>query len=196
MGNEAICRIEIGAGAAETKVLLETDEIVVRGSLRAKMAFRDIRDVNAINGVLHLTWNGEPVRVHVGKDAEKWAAKIRSPKSVADKLGIKPGQRITVLGTIDTSVLGSVELSKRLRRDTEVVFLAANSRAELERLGEIRETLAPAGVVWVIRPKGITAITEGDVLAAAKDAGLVDVKVVRFSDTHTAEKLVIPISKR
>ena len=27
---------------------------------------------------------------------------------------------------------------------------------------------------------------------AARDAGLVDVKVVRFSDTHTAEKFVRP----
>jgi len=29
-----------------------------------------------------------------------------------------------------------------------------------------------------------------------KAAGLVDVKVVRFSDTHTAEKFVIPLASR
>jgi len=34
------------------------------------------------------------------------------------------------------------------------------------------------------------------VIAAAKEAGLVDVKVVRFSDTHTALKLVIPVARR
>jgi hypothetical protein len=34
------------------------------------------------------------------------------------------------------------------------------------------------------------------VLAAGKQAGLVDVKVVSFSDTHTAEKFVIPVAKR
>lgn len=33
-------------------------------------------------------------------------------------------------------------------------------------------------------------------MAAARAAGLVDVKVVRFSGTHTAEKLVIPLIKR
>jgi hypothetical protein len=33
-------------------------------------------------------------------------------------------------------------------------------------------------------------------MAAGKAAGLVDVKVVSFSSTHTAEKFVIPISKR
>ncbi len=31
---------------------------------------------------------------------------------------------------------------------------------------------------------------------AGKAAGLVDVKVVSFSPTHTAEKFVIPIAKR
>jgi len=33
-------------------------------------------------------------------------------------------------------------------------------------------------------------------MAAGKHAGLVDVKVVSFSDTHTAEKFVIPVAKR
>mgnify|MGYP006170174075 CR=1 FL=1 len=40
------------------------------------------------------------------------------------------------------------------------------------------------------------SVVEADVMAAGKAAGLVDVKVVRFSATHTAEKLVIPVTKR
>jgi hypothetical protein len=48
----------------------------------------------------------------------------------------------------------------------------------------------------VVRPKGRTEITEDDVMKAGKAAGLVDVKVVRFSETHTAEKFVIPLSRR
>jgi hypothetical protein len=48
----------------------------------------------------------------------------------------------------------------------------------------------------VIRPKGKAVITESDVMAAGKKAGLVDVKVVSFSETHTAEKFVIPVAKR
>jgi hypothetical protein len=42
----------------------------------------------------------------------------------------------------------------------------------------------------------VKTITEGDVMAAGKAAGLVDVKVVRFSETHTAEKFVIPVALR
>ena len=33
-------------------------------------------------------------------------------------------------------------------------------------------------------------------MAAGKAAGLVDVKVVKFSETHTAEKFVIPVARR
>lgn len=33
-------------------------------------------------------------------------------------------------------------------------------------------------------------------MAAGKAAGLVDVKVVSFSPTHTAEKFVIPVKDR
>jgi hypothetical protein len=33
-------------------------------------------------------------------------------------------------------------------------------------------------------------------MAAGKQAGLVDVKVVSYSDTHSAEKYVIPVARR
>jgi hypothetical protein len=201
MGNEATCRVEIGAEAAEAKALLETEELIVRGALRAKIAFRDAKDVVAEDGVLRLRWNDRDVRIHVGRDAPKWAEKIRNPKSVLDKLGVKAGQRVSAIGTLDDGFLEDlakrgVDLSRRLRRDSDTIFFTAARREDLARLEELRRALAPAGAVWVIRPKGIAAIGESDVMAAAKSAGLVDVKVVRFSDALTAEKLVIPIAKR
>jgi hypothetical protein len=48
----------------------------------------------------------------------------------------------------------------------------------------------------VIRPKGRPEISERSVMAAGKAAGLVDVKVVAFSSTHTAEKFMIPVANR
>jgi hypothetical protein len=48
----------------------------------------------------------------------------------------------------------------------------------------------------VVRPKGRPEISEAAVMAAGKAAGLVDVKVVSLSATHTAEKLVIPVKDR
>src|SRR5688500_312495 len=101
MGNEARCRVEIDGQSADAKALLETDELIVRGDLRAKIPFRDAQDVAARDGVLHLRWSGKQVSIHLGADAPKWAEKIRNPKSVADKLGLKPNQVISLTGTLD-----------------------------------------------------------------------------------------------
>ena len=201
MGNEATCRVEIGDERGEAKVLLETEELIVRGAVRAKISFRDARDVAAENGVLQLRWNDRDVRLHVGAYAAKWAEKIRNPKSVLDKLGVKAEQKISLAGSFDDDFVAQLgargaDVSKRLRVESDVIFLTAAKREELARLPKLRESLAPAGAIWVIRPKGIEAITESDVMAAGKAAGLVDVKVVKFSDSHTAEKLVIPVSSR
>jgi hypothetical protein len=50
--------------------------------------------------------------------------------------------------------------------------------------------------LWIGYPKGQKQITENDVIAAGRKAGLKDVKVVGFSPTHTALKFVIPVEKR
>jgi hypothetical protein len=53
------------------------------------------------------------------------------------------------------------------------------------------------GAIWVVHRKGKDAtLKDIDVFAAAKRVGLVDTKVVAFSTTHTAEKLVIPVKDR
>ena len=93
-------------------------------------------------------------------------------------------------------VAAGAKVSARLGSAADVIFIAANRREELKRLETIQANLQPAGAIWVIRPKGSAAISEGDVRTAARDSGLVDVKVVRFSDTHTAEKFVVPVASR
>ena len=82
-------------------------------------------------------------------------------------------------------------------RDLDIVFYEADVVDDLVRLPALRSAIKPAGAVWVVSPKGKTArIRDVDVMAAARDAGLVDNKVASFSDTHTALKLVIPVADR
>jgi hypothetical protein len=50
--------------------------------------------------------------------------------------------------------------------------------------------------VWVVWRKGVPDLKEDHVRAAARTSGLVDVKVVAFSPTHSALKLVIPKATR
>jgi hypothetical protein len=199
MGSAALCRIDYDGASHEARALLESEEVIIRGALRLEVPFREVRDAAADNGILRLRWAGHELGIHLGRDAAKWAEKIRNPKSVLDKLGIKAGQKVSVVGAIEhleELEAKSGDVSRRLRKGSDVIFFAAASRAELGRLSSLREALKPDGALWVIRPKGMTEITEADVMAAGKAAGLVDVKVVKFSETHTAEKFVIPVARR
>jgi len=56
--------------------------------------------------------------------------------------------------------------------------------------------LSSAGALWIVYPKGKQAIKEQQVLDAGKAAGLVDIKIVSFSATHTALKFVRPKATR
>ena len=77
------------------------------------------------------------------------------------------------------------------------MFFAVTTPSDLDRLATLKKSLQPAGAIWVLRTKGPAAtVSEREVMAAGKVAGLVDTKVVAFSETHTAERLVIPIAKR
>lgn len=84
----------------------------------------------------------------------------------------------------------------RMVKDCDAVFFGATSASQLGRLPALKKSLKPNGALWVVRPKGRPEISEAAVMAAGKAAGLVDVKVVSFSRTHTAEKFVIPIKDR
>jgi hypothetical protein len=202
MGQETNCRVTWNGHAAEGKALLETDEVIFRGDFRLKIPRREIRSAEAVGGNLHLTWEQGTAIFALGPQAPKWAQKILNPKSLLDKLDVKPEARVAVLGNADETFQRdlaerAVEISAgKPKKDTDMIFLAAESRDALEKLSGLEAYLRPDGAIWVVYPKGQKHITESDVRAAIKRTGRVDVKVVRFSETHTALKLVIPVKKR
>lgn len=126
-----------------------------------------------------------------------------STKPLLDKLGVRPGARVAVLGMGDAQfgeLLNSrtTDISRgRLRKGCDCIFFRANTPQELERLVKLKEYLNPNGAIWVVSFKGKAArIKDVEVIAAAAKAGLVDNKVVSFSEEETALRLVIPLSHR
>jgi DUF3052 family protein len=120
-----------------------------------------------------------------------------------DKLGVRPGARVAILGVDDEAFRTLLDertqdvADDQPALDTDVVFLAADSTGELDALPSLRERIRPNGAIWVVSRKGRDAtLRDVEVIAAAKEAGLVDNKVVSFSDTHTALRLVIPRALR
>jgi hypothetical protein len=78
----------------------------------------------------------------------------------------------------------------------DLIFFSVDHRDALARMSTLAGLIKPDGAVWIVRPKGRKDITEAETMAAGKRAGLVDVKVVSFSEMHTAEKFVIPVARR
>jgi hypothetical protein len=138
----------------------------------------------------------------------KKSLKLREPERdyshrlLVDKLGIKAGQRISVMGVESAEFLA--ELASRapdysrgkLVKDADLIFFSAETVQDLARLKSLANVIQKAGAIWVVYPKGQKHIREIDVITAARFAGLVDNKVCSFSTTHTALRLCIPIAKR
>jgi hypothetical protein len=135
-------------------------------------------------------------------------SKVRAPerdyshRTLMDKLGVRPGQRIAVLGVEDAEFLGDLAASvpeySRGNRISKVdlIFFSAEAREDLSQLKSLSRSISKSGGIWVVYPRGQKHIREIDVINAGKSAGLTDNKVCRFSGTHTALRFVIPLAKR
>jgi hypothetical protein len=210
MGREVVCVARFDGRSRSGKALLETAEIVFRGKARdggkaeapVRIPFASVEKLSAEGGTLTIRWTGGEAAFALGKDAGAWAKRIENPPSRIDKLGVKPGMKVAVVGGIEPAVqreiAGRAELrAGEPRGGEDLVLLAVDTKADLKRLAALSKAIDPAGAIWVVRRKGKDApVSEAESMAAGKAAGLVDTKVVAFSDSHTAERYVIPVARR
>ena len=125
-----------------------------------------------------------------------------STRSRIEKLGVKQGSDVLLLGIEkDKTFLKELRTAGAAIRTSgsqpaDMIFATFGHRDDLRRLPPLVPRLKPAGVLWTLRPKGSKDLTESEMMRAGQTAGLVDVKVVSFSDVLTAEKFVIPVAKR
>lgn len=202
MGAEAQCTVRFNGRVSDGKALLETDALIFRGTFRLAIPYATMTRVAAESGQLEVAFPEGVARFDLGVQAGTWAEKILHPKGLLDKLGVKPGMQAAVLGIDDpaffTQLAGRTARVTRGRvgRGMDLIFIGVGKKQGLRRLASLASVLRPDGAIWMVAPRGSTGVREPDVLSAGKSAGLVDVKVVRFSDTHTAHKFVIPVAKR
>ena len=198
MGRELTCTVRSGGKIGSGKALLESEELLFRGEPRLKIRLAEIKSVSARGGELHLRWKGGSAVFEIGDHATKWAEKILHPKSTGDKLGIKPGMVISAVSIADDKFVADARSAAgkcsaaRVLKDSELIFFGAERAGGLAKVSELIASLSAGGALWIVYPKGRQEIKESDVLAAGRAAGLVDVKVVKFSESHTALKFVRP----
>jgi hypothetical protein len=202
MGAEAQTTLKIGRQSFVGTAQLETDELRFRGDTRLRIALRDVQAVSAKDGVLRVEHTNGIACFVLGAAADRWAEKIRSPRTLADKLGVKRGMRVAVMDMVDEAVLaelggsGAELVNGSVPDGAAMVLFRVEQPQALSQLAAMTARIARDGAIWVVHPRGVPAVADTVIFAAAKNAGLTYTKVVRVSDTDTAEKLVIPRAAR
>jgi hypothetical protein len=118
------------------------------------------------------------------------------------KLGIKEGYRVAIVGGPPDLVLGVLPGGTHLQRgltgkapfDVLVVFVTRRSEL-VTRIAACRPRMQPAAGLWIAWPKRAskvaTDVTEDTVREIALPTGLVDNKVCAIDDTWSGLRLVI-----
>ncbi|MGQ3046087.1 MAG: hypothetical protein ACT6Q8_13510 [Niveispirillum sp.] len=195
MGQEATVTATWNGTTSTGKAILEGDHLLLRGEMRVKLMLADLTAGSVAGDDLVLTTPDGTLSLTLGAaKAADWLHRIRNPKSVLDKLGFKPGQRVALRGQAPDPVLAA-ELSRGGVAgdggdDADLILLVADHPIDLDAVAGLAVGLGPKSGLWVIYPKGRRDITQEDVFAAGRGAGLVDNTVCAVSPTHTALKFV------
>ena len=195
MGSEATCKAEYNGRTSKGTALLETDHVLFRGDYRVKVLFKEIVSVSVDEGRLIVVTDTAELQLQLGTAAQRWKDKIEHPPSLLTKLGVKPGVAVAAVGARGDELLRLLGLAAA-PGSADLVFVGAEELRDLAAIPKAMKRVTECGGVWIVYPKGQKHIRENDVIAAGRAAGLKDVKVVGFSQTHTGLKFVKPLAAR
>lgn len=166
----------------------EAPRLIFRGAIRRVFEGEALKGLVADGGDLVLT---DGSRFTLGAvQAPRWAQAILNPPGRLDKLGVKAGMKVAVLGLEDPEFAAELAGRAILSNDfseLDILVFSADSAGDLARIPELIPMLAERGALWIVSLKGkLLRIKDVEVMAAAKASGLVDNKVCAFSETRTA----------
>lgn len=150
MGLESNCTLRLGRDEFAGVAHLDSTTLAFRGGReKLSVALGTVKSaVVAKAGELHVKHTGGvfSLLLRDRATAEKWALKIRYPKSLIDKLGLKPESRVANLGVTDTEFLAQAasrlqspplaKLPAKPATDTtglDFIFYPADSATSLPR---------------------------------------------------------------
>jgi hypothetical protein len=192
MGREAICTCDWAGTVAEVKALLETNELILRGGIRKRVPFSQIKEVKLQPDCLCFRVGGEAVELSLGFSAAgKWAAAITSPPpSLSRKLGIANTTVVRTIGDMRDENLNAAlaEAGRISARDADLIVAFVDTPESLRAaLQQARSQLMKAVPIWIVYAKGPGhALNESVIRSALRSSGMMDTKVASVSSQLTA----------
>lgn len=192
MGRETVAVAHWRGEVAEVKALLESQEIILRGTIRARMARSGIANVAVEGEDLTLLSDGERLVLELGaQEAVKWRDTLaKPPPSLASKLGIGKDRPAFVMGNSDDRALTAALLEGRCGTTAEATVLLAilASEADLISAYAVAEQ-NPQLMLWCVYKKGQGA-AYGDtaIRSFMRQRGYVDSKSCAVSLQLTATR--------
>jgi len=195
MGREAICTCDWNGTVAEVKALLETGEIILRGAMRKRIPFGEIKNVNATDQRIAFTVGDEAVQLVLGPVAAKWAAAITNPPpTLARKLGITGEIVVRVIGEVCDESLNEAlaEAGAIASKDAGLIIACVDSPESLyAALRDAKAQLLKGVPIWVVYAKGPGhAINETGIRSLLRENGMIDTKVASVSSKFTALRFI------
>lgn len=193
MGREVECLVEYGTERDETRVLLETDSIILRGALKGTIRWADLAGLAVREEVLEARTSQGVLRLHLGAgEAKRWLERIRNPPTLATKLGLKAGLKVAQAGKADaevSAVLAQAGAVEGPVSEAALAFYVVDSKTALAALEKSLRPLAPDTPVWILRLKGKDApVAESAIMTELKRLGYGPAKTARWSDERGADR--------
>lgn len=196
MAMESACTLRVGRERYDGKVRMDGDYIDFSGPTKFRFRLAEIRKPKRAANEIGFDFHGTNVTIGLDeRTATRWIDSILNPESLAEKLGVKAGHTVRVMNLDDGELVNSIRDKNAKVVSTpparcDMVMLGVERAAELRQIGDLSDTLVPGGAIWVVLPKTVRTVTKANVITAAREAGLSNVKTVDYSETQAAYKVM------
>jgi hypothetical protein len=193
MGLEAECRARCGRTSGEVKALLESRELILRGTIKRTLPIAQIRQVVAAEGNLEFACGEEKYSLALGAlESTRWARKLTTPApTLARKLGVSPDTPAWLIGMPAEPALREALAGATTRRIAAAHLCVAIVSDPGALAGALKKfaTLPEAMPIWIIHGKGPRALLgEAAVRQLMRAAGYMDNKVSAVSEALSATR--------
>ncbi len=184
MGREATGHVRYLGQSGAAKLLLESDVLIVRGEIKARIARAEITGFGVLDADVWIdTFKGRIVATLGAKEAALWVrAMAKPPPSLADKLGISAAKRVYLWSAVQDQ-----DLQFALKGSTAAMLEgAAMTLSVLDAAADLETIIPRLGSLpfWGITRKGKDSpYSENSLRTEMRAHGWIDTKSCAVSAT-------------